>query len=94
MAALLLLAGVAEDAVVADYRATAANIAGVLARLSARGALSDGWDLSWAATPSEAIALVIDTVSGHPDGPRVWFLAHGATDAAVDRFLRRIRSTA
>lgn len=90
VAALLLLAGVPEDAVVADYQATAANIDGVLARLTALGALSDDWDLSWAASPPEAIGLVIETVTGHPDGPRGWFLAHGASDLAIDRFVRRI----
>lgn len=90
VAALLLLAGVPEEAVVRDYRATAANIDGVLARLTALGALSDDWDLSWAAMPPEAIALVVEAVTSHVDGPRGWFLAHGASAAAIDRFIERI----
>lgn len=92
VAALLLLAGVPGEVVVADYQATEANIAGVLSRLFARGALGHDWDPTWAEAPLEAITLVIDTVTGHPDGPRGWFLSHGASEAAIDRFVERIAS--
>lgn len=90
VAALLLLAGVPEHAVVADYQATAANMDRVLARLTALGALTSDWDVSWAATPTEAIALVVDTVTAHRGGARGWFRAHGASEAAIERFIEHI----
>ncbi|WP_182379443.1 tyrosine-protein phosphatase [Nocardioides sp. WS12] len=90
VAALLLLAGVPEEAVVADYQRTESAMGGVLARLVERGAIDvDGWQPEWAEAPYEAVGLVIEAVTGHPDGPRGWFLENGATDAAIDRFLGR-----
>lgn len=91
IAALLLLAGVPEEAVVADYRATAENIDGVLGRLIARGVLPDDWDVSWAETPLDAIGLMVEAVAEHRGGPRGWFAAHGASDATIDRYLQRIQ---
>jgi hypothetical protein len=93
-AALLLLAGVTEETVIADYQATAANIDGVLERLSALGALGDDWDPQWAATPAEAIAIVIEAVTAPPGGAREWFLQNGATEDAIDRFVSRLRQEA
>lgn len=91
IAALLLLVGVPEDEVVADYQRTEPEMAGVLARLVDRGAIdADHWQPEWAATQADAIGLVIADVTGHPEGPRGWFLAHGASDAGIDRFLRRL----
>ncbi|AZZ80863.1 protein-tyrosine-phosphatase [Gordonia alkanivorans] len=74
-----LLAGVDEAAVVADYRRTEENIAGVLARLKQRDRVPKGisLDAPILRTPREAIDLVIDALTGHRGGPWGWFEAHG-----------------
>lgn len=92
VAALLLLAGVSEEAVVADYQHTQVGIEGVLARLFAREVVDlDRWDPEWATTPLEAIGLVIDAVTAPPGGAREWFASHGASESAIGRYLARIR---
>ncbi|KRB80426.1 hypothetical protein ASE01_02835 [Nocardioides sp. Root190] len=92
IAALLLLAGVPVEAVVADYQATNANIDGVLTRLFARGAMSADWDPTWAETPLEAITLIIDEITSHSQGARGWFLHHGAAEDTIERYQERMRS--
>lgn len=79
---------------VADYQASAANIEGVLGRLTARGALPAAWDRAWADTPAEAIALVVDAVASAPGGARGWFLRHGASEQSVERYVERITAPA
>lgn len=90
VAALLLLAGVDEEAIIVDYRRTEDNMERVLERLVAQGAISlDGWDPAWGKAPEEAVKLVIDEVGTGPDA-RQWFLAHGASAAAIDRWRARL----
>lgn len=95
IAALLLLAGVPQDVVVTDYQLTAGNMEHVLTRLVARGAIDrNGWQSEWATAPAGAIALVVDELAAAPGGPRGWFLAQGASEAAIDRYLDRITAAA
>lgn len=52
VAALLLLAGVTEDAVMRDYRSTEDQMVGVLDRLVACGGLEPGsWEPEWLRAP-------------------------------------------
>lgn len=90
VAALLLLAGVQEEAIIADYARTEVAMNGVLDRLVTVGALQRGaWDPAWAKAPAEAIKLVIDEV-GSGARARSWFVARGASEAGIDRWVRRI----
>jgi protein-tyrosine phosphatase len=64
VAALLLLAGVELEAVVADYRRTEAAMPQVLERAFARGALARSlFHPIWATAPHEAIDLVVQRLA-------------------------------
>lgn len=90
VAALLLLAGVTEEAVVADYRRTEGQMDAVLDRLVSRAALVPGaFAPAMTTTPEEAISLVIDEVTSYAGGPTGWFLANGAAESDIERFLAR-----
>lgn len=80
-----LLAGVREEAIIADYQRTEENIAGVLARLRRRKRVPAGTNLDAPIlrTPREAIDLVLEDLSGARGGPWGWFEANGGD---VDRF--------
>lgn len=90
-AALLLVAGVEPVAVVADYRRTEQAMPDVLERAFGRGVLDRGrLHPAWAAAPTEAIAAVINRITGWRGGPRQWHLDHGADAAALDAFVARL----
>lgn len=91
VAALLLAAGVDPTAVAADYRRTEESMAGVLERLHAHGALAPGvLRPEWAQAPAEAVALVVDRLTGWPGGPRQWLVDHGTDPIALDAFVSRL----
>lgn len=89
--ALLLLAGVEERAVIDDYRRTEEAMEGVMARLDLPPEIMDLFDPEWALAPEAAARLMIDHITGWSGGVRGWFLDHGATEAAIDRFRTAIR---
>lgn len=91
VAALLLAAGVEPAAVAADYRRTEQAMPQVLERAFGRRVLErDRFHAPWAAAPAEAIAAVIDLITGWRGGPRQWHLDHGADAAALDLFVARL----
>lgn len=90
VAVLLLLAGVEPEAVVADYLVTAAQMDGVIARLTAAGGLKpERAREEWFAAPEEAGRLVVETVTAHPGGVEGWYVEHGGDLAALERFRGR-----
>lgn len=87
VAALLLLAGVEERAVVADYVVTEAAMERIVARMHARQLVDAGRiRADWALAPAEAVGLLVGRVTTWPGGVRGWFLDHGASAQAIDRF--------
>lgn len=94
VAALLLLTGVEPDTVVADYRRSEDAMPRVLERLYAHGALQLGrFRPALAATPHEAIATVVDRLTGWPGGPRSWHIDHGADPSVLDGFVARFAAS-
>jgi rhodanese-related sulfurtransferase len=93
--AVLLLAGGAGPAdVIADYMATAANMTALLERLEALGrSLPEGIgpDSELLGTPTEAINVVIERLTGWSGGPQAWAQAHGASPADLHRWHQRLR---
>ncbi|MEO9329753.1 tyrosine-protein phosphatase [Gordonia aurantiaca] len=89
-----LLAGVSEDAIIADYQRTEDNIAGVFARLRDRNRVPAGTtlDAPILRTPREAIDLVIDTVAGFKGGPWRWFEANGGDVGHFENWVARFRA--
>lgn len=95
VAALLLLAGVTEESVIADYRRTEEHMEDVLGRLTARGALAaDSWAPEWVSAPEVAIRVLVDRVTTAPGGPGGWFVGHGASDTSIEGFRARFRDAA
>jgi protein-tyrosine phosphatase len=84
IAALLLLAGVAADDVLADFRHTETVMDSVVERACAAGifdrnAVRD----EWLRAPAEGMAILIEELTNWPDGPAGWFVAHGASEDTV-----------
>ncbi|MCR5979374.1 protein-tyrosine-phosphatase [Gordonia jinghuaiqii] len=79
VAIALLLAGVDESSVIADYQRTEEGIAGVFARLRERRRIPAGTtlDAPILRTPREAIELVVEDVTGASGGAWGWFEANG-----------------
>jgi protein-tyrosine phosphatase len=94
IAVILLAVGVEPASVVADYTATAANMPDVLPRMAAR--------LGWEMPPfddlppilrealADAIAAVIDVVSGGPGGAAGWLAGHGMRPADLDQLRAKL----
>ena len=91
IAALLLLAGVEEEAVVADYRRTETAMERVMDRIALSQSALSRFKPEWVTAPLEAVQLMIDHVTAWPGGVRAWFLDHGATAEGIDRFVTAIR---
>ncbi|WP_370249742.1 tyrosine-protein phosphatase [Nocardioides sp.] len=88
--ALLLLAGVTPEAVVADYERTQERMDAVVGRLTTFADLHpDGMRPEWLTAPAEAIGLLLEAVG---DDPAAWFIRHGADGGDVDRWRDRIRA--
>ncbi|TCN53657.1 tyrosine phosphatase family protein [Rhodococcus sp. SMB37] len=94
IAALLLAADVRPEAVIADYLATASNMPALRQRWAsirtaqpARPLLDD----HWLETPEPAITAVVERITTAPGGPKGWLRNHGADDADLRRWHRRIR---
>ncbi len=89
-----MLAGVAEDAIIADYQRTEENIGGVFARLRDRKRIPAGTtiDAPILRTPREAIDLVFDAVEGFRGGPWAWFDAHGGDVGHFEAWVARFRA--
>lgn len=93
IAALLLAAGVEPEAVVADYAATAANMAALEQRwldLGVRDANSTPLPTGWLLAPAAAMTAVVDRFIDHPGGPARWLIDHGAAGDALGTFRLRI----
>lgn len=93
IAALLLSAGVEPAAVVADYVATAANMAALEQRwrkLGVRHANSAPLPWGWLLAPAEAMASVVERFTDHPGGAAGWLIDHGAGAEALDTFRNRL----
>jgi protein-tyrosine phosphatase len=94
IAVILLAIGVEPGNVVADYTATAPNMRDVMARMAAR--------LRWEMppfddlppflreAPADAIAAVIDVVSGGPGGAAGWLAGHGMRRADLDQLRAKL----
>lgn len=93
VAVMLLVGGVEPADIVADYTATTANVAALLARMGALGQhLPDGVgaDHPLLSSPADAIGVVIDRLSGRPGGPWGWALEHGASAADLTWWRERL----
>ncbi|ROO87467.1 tyrosine phosphatase family protein [Actinocorallia herbida] len=91
-AALLLAAGVAADAVVADYRASAANMPALERRWLAKGLRTERsrpLPSHWDRTPEDAIARVVEVFESHPGGAGGWLVRHGVSERLVERWRDR-----
>jgi hypothetical protein len=94
IAVILLATGVEPGQVVADYTATTASMPDVLARMAARL----GWEMPpfddlppfLREAPADAIAAVIDVVSGGPGGVAGWLASHGMSQADLDRLRAKL----
>jgi protein-tyrosine phosphatase len=94
IAVILLATGVEPGQVVADYTATAASMPDVLARMAARL----GWEMPpfddlpplLREAPADAIAAVIDVVSGVPGGAAGWLAGHGMSPADLGRLRAKL----
>lgn len=88
--AVLLLVGGAEPAdVIADYTATAPNISALLERLDTLGRslpVGIGPGSALLRTPTQAISVVLERLTGWPGGPQAWAQAHGASAESVRRW--------
>ncbi|GFG84066.1 tyrosine-protein phosphatase [Mycolicibacter algericus] len=88
-AVLLLAAGVSADQVVADYVATGANMGRLLNRLRRLGILlpeAPPPPAAALAAPEHLIAMVIEKLTGQPDGIVGWARRHGVGTDAVERW--------
>lgn len=95
VAALLLAAGVRPEAVVADYLATATNMAALRERwasVPAERSARPSLDERWFETPEGAIVAVVERIISAPGGPTGWLRHHGADGADLDRWRERIRA--
>jgi protein-tyrosine phosphatase len=91
VAVLLLVGGVEPEAVVADYTATAPNMAALLSRLRGLGRrLRIDADSELLTAPANAVTAVVDKLTGWPGGPQAWVQAHGALRADVRRWQDRL----
>ena len=88
--AVLLLVGGAEPAdIIADYTASAPNMAALLRRLEALGrSLPTDIDATspQLGAPATAIGIVVDRLSGWSGGPAGWAQAHGTSAEDVRRW--------
>lgn len=92
-AALLALAGVEPDAILADYQRTEAAMTAVIARADTAGVLDRRRiRREWATTPAAALRPFVDELLAHPGGPTAWFIANGSAAADLERVRRRLRS--
>ncbi len=91
-ALLLKLAGVRDEAVVADHLLTAERLRPVLLRLGARPAYAHLEEPDWAAQQptAESMALFLHHLSTW-GGARGWMLQHGAEPETVDLLVARLR---
>ncbi|MBP2473567.1 hypothetical protein JOF53_002439 [Crossiella equi] len=95
VALLLALAGVARERIVADYVLTETNMPGLMRRLSVALNRPEPTEEQLVAmrhllaAPAEAIEGVLNALESHECGVRGWLLAHGATEAEVDRWVER-----
>lgn len=88
-AVLLLLAGAEPESIVADYRATEAEMASVIERLVAAGTVDRRRVTPlWYSAPKEAVSVVLNELVSHPAGPEGWFAENGG-DVDVVRSLRQ-----
>lgn len=93
IAALLMLVGVPAADVVTDYERSTEAMPQVIARADHAGVLDRTVVRpEWMQAPGEAIAPLIDELTGHADGARGWFLEHGALASDLDRFIGRMTS--
>ncbi len=94
VAVLLRAVGVEPDAILADYAATAANMAEVLRRLGNNpllpGAGMGAPDLT--TTSISAVEQVLAVIDDHPGGLSGWFAANGAHPDAVPTWRARLLS--
>lgn len=93
VAVLLLVGGAEPGDVIADYTATAPNVTALLERLDALGrslpaGLSPGSVLLQ--TPTQAISVVLERLTGWPGGPQAWAQAHGASAETVRRWQEQL----
>jgi rhodanese-related sulfurtransferase len=92
--AVLLLVGGAEPAdVIADYTASAPNMAALLERLNALGrSLPADLDATseLLGAPAKAINVVVDRLTGWSGGPQAWAQAHGASASSLRRWQERL----
>jgi protein-tyrosine phosphatase len=93
IAVLLLVGGVEPADVIADYTASAPNMAKLLRRLEALGrSLPNDMDATspWLRTPAAAISVVVARLTEWRGGPAGWALAHGASAEDVGRWREQL----
>jgi protein-tyrosine phosphatase len=93
VAALLLASGVEPEAVIADYVATARNMASLEQRwldTGVRTADSRPLPHGWLLAPAAVMAAVVDRFTAHPGGAGRWLVDHGASSEALDTFRSRL----
>jgi protein-tyrosine phosphatase len=92
VAVLLLASGVEPAAVTADYTASAANMRPLLGRLQELGELPASTDghADLLVAPAEAIAVVVDGLTGWPGGPQAWITDHGGSADAIQLWRERL----
>jgi hypothetical protein len=93
VAVLLLVGGVEPADVIADYTASAPNMAALLDRLRSLGRslpanIDAGSELLGA--PADAINVVVERLTGWPGGPQAWAEAHGASAGTIRRWQGRL----
>ncbi|WP_239330578.1 tyrosine-protein phosphatase [Frankia sp. CiP3] len=92
VAVLLRAAGVGQQAILADYAATTANMPAVLRRVGNNPLLPGaGWGASDLITTStSAVERVLATIDDYPGGLLGWFAANGAHPDAVGNWRSRL----
>jgi hypothetical protein len=99
VAVLLAAAGVPDDAIVADFAATDANMDGVVARMAGmwppeerdeRLELMMARHPDLLRAPGEAMAGVLRQLAEHPGGAAGWLREHGATDEELAGLRERL----
>ena len=88
VAALLLTSGVAPEDVIADYLRTGEHMDAVVRRIGRHAKPGARINPAWLLTPAEAMAEVVEALTGSAHGDtRGWLVAHGTPQDRLDEWV-------
>lgn len=90
----LSVAGVPEEAIVADYAASAGRIERIMARLAPRPVYANviGGDITRQIPKAESMSRVFQALRTRHDGPQGWLAEHGWNDSDTSTLRDALRS--